>query len=63
MNPLTKAELQLKHAQLNHEAEKLREQQRHTSAASPRALPLAKQIKLLQERADDYGRLLEAVES
>lgn len=59
MNPLTLRELELQHATLNHRAERLRQEQRATSATSPRALPLSKQIRLLQERADDYGRLLE----
>jgi hypothetical protein len=58
MNALTLAELALQHATLNHRAEKLR-QTWMTLPATPSAIRLGKEIKALQERADDYGRLLE----
>lgn len=60
MNALTIAELKLKHAELNHRAERLR-QNWQTLPATPSAIRLGKEIKLLQQRADDYGRLLDAV--
>lgn len=58
MNALTLAELKLAHAQLNERAERLR-QRWMTLPPTPKAVALGKEIKLLQERADDYGRLLE----
>jgi hypothetical protein len=58
VNALTLAELALQHATLNHRAEKLRQEWR-ALPATPRAIRLGKDIKLLQERADDYGHLLE----
>lgn len=58
MNALTLRELDLKHAQLNHRAEELR-QKWMTLPATPSAIRLGKDIKVLQDRADDYGRLLE----
>lgn len=59
MNPLTLAELRAQHAQLNLRAEKLR-QKWQTLPATPSAIRLGKEIKLLQERADDYGKILTA---
>lgn len=58
MNALTLRELELQHATLNHRAEKLRQKWK-ALPATPSAIRLGKDIKLLQERADDYGRLLE----
>lgn len=63
MNALTIRELELQRATLNHRAERLRQEQRSTSATSPRSLPLSRQVKVLQERADDYGRLLAGLET
>ena len=60
MNPLTLAELRLRHAQLNERAERLR-QNWMLLPATPAAIRLGKEIKLLQERADDYGQLLKGV--
>lgn len=60
MNTLTLRELELQHATLNHRAEKLRQQWQNLPA-TPAAIRLGKDIKLLQQRADDYGRLLEQV--
>lgn len=60
MNALTLRELELKHAELNHRAEKLR-QNWQTLPATPSAIRLGKEIKLLQRRADDYKALLDAV--
>lgn len=58
MNALTLRELELQYATLNHRAEKLRQQWRNLPPTA-RAVQLGKDIKDLQERADDYGRLLE----
>jgi len=62
MNPLTLAELKLRQAELGHRAEKLRQEQRGALATSPRALTLSRQVKAMQERADDYGRILQSLE-
>jgi hypothetical protein len=62
VNPLTLAELRLKHAQLTERAERLRQEWR-TLPVSTKSTALGKKIKLLQAQADDYGRLLEGVES
>ena len=59
MNALTLRELELQHATLNHRAERLR-QNWLTLPATPAAIRLGKEIKSLQQRADDYGRLLDA---
>jgi hypothetical protein len=59
MNALTLRELELQHATLNHRAEKLRQEWRTAPSTGPRASVLGKQVKALQERADDYGRLLQ----
>lgn len=61
MNALTIAELRLKHAQLTERAERL-EQGWRTLPVSGKSTVLGKEIKLLRARADDYGRLLDAVE-
>ena len=57
MNLLTLLELELQHAQLNERAERLRQEWR-TLPHTARSAALGKQIKQLQERADDYGLLL-----
>jgi hypothetical protein len=57
VNALTLRELELQHATLNHRAEKLR-QKWQALPATPSAIRMGKEIKLLQQRADDYGRLL-----
>jgi hypothetical protein len=62
VNPLTLAELRLKHAQLTERAERLRQEWR-TLPVSTKSTALGKKIKQLQEQADDYGRLLEGVKS
>jgi hypothetical protein len=62
VNPLTIQELHLKQAQLSEKAERLRQEWRTASATSPRALSLGKETKLLQERADDYEKLLKLAE-
>lgn len=59
MNALTLRELELQHATLNHRAEKLRQEWRTAVATNPRSAALGRQVKLLQERADDYKALLE----
>ncbi|MEV4228105.1 hypothetical protein AB0J81_13590 [Streptomyces bobili] len=60
MNALTLRELELQYATLNHRAEKLRQEWR-TLPHTPRSAALGKQIKDLQQRADDYGRLLDGL--
>lgn len=61
MNALTIAELRKHQADLEWKAEKLRDEQRHTMATSPRALTLGKQVKALQERANDYAEILKGL--
>lgn len=58
MNPLTVAELKLKHAELTHKAERLRQEWRTAVATSPRAAALGRQAKVYQERANDYAEIL-----
>lgn len=62
MNPLTIAELRLRHAQLAERAERLRQEWRGTSSTSPRALALGKQVTALQGRADDYAAVVRVAE-
>jgi hypothetical protein len=62
MNALTLAELRRHQADLAWKAEKLRQEQRHTMATSPKALTLARQVKALQERADDYAAIIKGLE-
>jgi uncharacterized protein YlxW (UPF0749 family) len=62
MNPLTLRELELRRAQLAERAEKRRQEWRSTSSVSPRALSLGKEVKALQERADDLAALLRVAE-
>lgn len=58
MNAMTVRELELKRAQLAHRAEELRQKREHTPVTNSRALALYKQIRSLQQRVDDYSRLL-----
>lgn len=62
MTPLTLAELRLQQATLAHRAERLREQWRTAVPTGPTALSLGKQVKALQERADEYAGLLRVAE-
>lgn len=62
MNALTLRELQLRHAQLEERAERLRQEWRQCGATSPRVLTLGKETKALQQRADDYAALLRVAE-
>ncbi|MEW2498398.1 hypothetical protein AB0942_33430 [Streptomyces nodosus] len=62
MNALTMAELRLHQADLAHKAEKLRQEWRATTATSPKAAALGRQVKALQERADDYAALIKSLE-
>lgn len=62
MNALTLAELRLRHAQLSEQAERRRQEWRTATSTSPRALSLGKQVKALQERANDYKALLGLIE-
>ena len=57
MNARTIAELDLRRAQLAARAERLRQEQRSIPVLSPRAAFLARKIKAVQERADDYARI------
>lgn len=60
MNPLTLAELRLKHAQLTERAERLEAEWR-TLPVSTKSMILGKRIKTLREQAEDYGQLLKGV--
>lgn len=62
MNALTIAELRLRQAELAHKAEKLRQEWRTLPATSTRASVWGKQVKDLQQRADDYASILEGLE-
>ena len=62
MNALTLAELRLRQAALTEQAERKRQEWRTSTATSSRALSLGKQVKLLQERADDYAELVKLAE-
>lgn len=59
MNPLTLHELRLRQAELACRAERLRQEWRAAPATGNKALSLGKQVRDLQERADDYARLVE----
>lgn len=62
MNPLTLRELELRRAQLSERAERLRQEWRTVPVISPRAVPLGKEVRALQERADDLTALLRVAE-
>jgi hypothetical protein len=62
MNALTIAELRRHQADLAWKAEKLRQEWRTATATSPRAASLGKQVKAMQERADDYGSIIKGLE-
>ncbi|RKN35965.1 hypothetical protein D7294_30510 [Streptomyces hoynatensis] len=61
MNPLTLAELSLRHSKLVEEAERLRLSWRRQPTGS-RALAMGKRLRDLEQRAADYRRLLEMAE-
>lgn len=63
MSPLTLAELRLQQATLAHRAERTRQEWRSTPATGPRALSLGKQVRALQERADEYRDLIRMAEA
>lgn len=63
MNALTLHELRLRHAELAHKAEQVRQEWRTLPATGNRALMLGRQVKYLQERADDYGRLIKLADT
>lgn len=63
MNPLTVAELRLRHAQLQHRAEQRRAEGRVTNGASARAAFLARDARMNQQMADDYASLLRIAEA
>jgi hypothetical protein len=62
VNALTLAELRRHQADLAWKAEKLRQEWRAAIATSPRAASLGRQVKTLQERADDYAAILKGLE-
>jgi hypothetical protein len=62
MTPLTLSELRLRHAQLDHRAERLRQEWRTVTATSPKAGALGRAVKAARAQADDYARLLKAAE-
>lgn len=64
MNPLTLKGIRLRQAQLEERAERLRQQWRALPAGSSpsRAVALGREVKDLQERADDYAALLRVAE-
>lgn len=62
MNPLTLREMDLRRAQLAERAERLRQEWRNAPSTGPRALALGKEVRALQERADDYSALLRVAE-
>jgi hypothetical protein len=64
MNALTLKELRLHHAQLDERAERLRQRWRALPAGSSpsRAVALGKEVKDLQERADDIAALIRVAE-
>jgi hypothetical protein len=60
---MTVQELRLRHAQLSHQAERLRQEQRSIPALSPRASALARKVRDVQARADDYATILSSIET
>lgn len=62
MNALTIAELRRHQTDLAWKAEKLRQEWRTAVATSPRAASLGRQVKALQERADDYAAIIKGLE-
>lgn len=63
MSPMTVRELELKRAQLAHQAERLRQEQRSLPALSARASALARKVRDVQARADDYAAILASIET
>lgn len=62
MNALTLAELRKHQADLAWKAEKLRQEWRTLPATGPRASTLGKQVKALEERANDYAEIIKGLE-
>lgn len=63
LTPKTVSELRLMHARLTDKAETLRAVQRGTVPTHPRFTALARQIRDVQARADDYAAILAAIET
>lgn len=61
MNPLTIAELRLRHAQLTEKAERLNAAWRRMRATE-KALDLGKEVKALRARASDYEAVIRVAE-
>lgn len=61
VNPLTLAELRLRHAQLEERAERLEAQWRRMRATAA-AVDLGKEVKALQSRAADYAAIIRVAE-
>ncbi|MGW2513677.1 hypothetical protein ACWC0A_30640 [Streptomyces scopuliridis] len=60
MTDLVLKELKLRHATLDLKAERLRCEWRATTATSPKAAALGKQVKSVQADADAYAAIIEA---
>lgn len=62
MTPLTLAELRLRHAELTERAQRLRTRGASLSPLSRQCLPVAREARQTQLRADDYARILELID-
>lgn len=62
MTDLVLKELRLRRAQLDLKAEKLRGEWRTTTATSPKAAALGRQVREIQAQADNYAALVERAE-
>jgi len=58
VNAVTLAEIDLRRAQLTEWAERLRERQAATTSTSGAACTLAREVRRVQRRADDYAAIL-----
>lgn len=63
MTDLVLKELRLKHAQLEHRAERLRSEWRTAPSIGSRASSLGRQVKEIQKQADAYAALIEAAKA
>lgn len=62
MHALTMAELRLRHAQLHEKATRLEATWR-TLPTGAKSTQMGKQVRSLQERAEDYAHLIERIDS
>ena len=58
VNAVTLAEIDLRRAQLTERAERLRGRQAAITSASGAACALAREVRCVQRRADDYAAIL-----